>query len=406
MLSFREAKETILKGLPGVPAETLAVRDVMRRILAEDLTAETDLPAFDNSSMDGYALRAADTIHARHDRCVKLQVIGDVRAGEFFDGSLMPGTAVRIMTGAPIPEGADAVVEQELVDARNGAIEISEHFTGGRNIRRKGEEVRKGSVVLKQGTYLSPAAIGVLASHGIGRVKVFRQPRVALLTTGSEVVDVDVPLLPGKIRNSNAYTLWGLIVDSACKPIDLGKVGDEQSELRSRIAEGLRYDVLVTTGGISVGKHDLVLQVLKDLGVEIRFWQVSIKPGMPMAFGICDASGSHPVPVFALPGNPVSTFVTFLQLVRPALRRLSGEVQLHPPLRLFARLEHDFPKKDAKRHFVRGIVRNDPGGLSVSVTGSQSSGILSSLVAANCLIVILEEQQDLKAGDEVEIELL
>ena len=406
MLSFQEAKDAILQGLPRMPTETLALRDVIRRILAEDLTAETDLPPFDNSSMDGYAIRVADTIHARHDRRVMLQVAGDIQAGEMFDGRLMPGTTVRIMTGAPIPEGADAVAEQELVEARNGAIVISERLTEGRNIRRKGEEVRRGSVVLRQGTYLSPAAIGVLASHGISQVKVFREPQVALLATGSEVVEVDEPLLPGKIRNSNAYTLWGLIDDSACKPIDLGKSEDNEGELRSKISEGLRYDVLVTSGGISVGKYDLVLQILKDLGVEIRFWRVNIKPGMPMAFGIHDPSGSRPVPVFALPGNPVSTFVTFLQLVRPALKRLSGEVEFHSPLRLFARLEHDFSKKDAKRHFARGVVRNDPGGLSVSVTGSQSSGILSSLVAANCLIVILEEQRDLKAGDEVEIELL
>ena len=323
MLSFQEAKDAILQGLPRMPTETLALRDVIRRILAEDLTAETDLPPFDNSSMDGYAIRVADTIHARHDRRVMLQIAGDIQAGEMFDGRLMPGTTVRIMTGAPIPEGADAVAEQELVEARNGAIVISERLTEGRNIRRKGEEVRRGSVVLRQGTYLSPAVIGVLASHGISQVKVFREPQVALLATGSEVVEVDEPLLPGKIRNSNAYTLWGLIDESACKPIDLGKSEDNEGELRSKISEGLRYDVLVTSGGISVGKYDLVLQILKDLGVEIRFWRVNIKPGMPMAFGIHDPSGSRPVPVFALPGNPVSTFVTFLQLVRPALKRLS-----------------------------------------------------------------------------------
>ena len=406
MLSFQDARRAILQTVPTMSTESAVLREAYHRILAADVVAGMDLPPFDNSSMDGYAIRSSDTANATGGNRMRLNIAGEVSAGQISRRELQPGTAVRIMTGAPIPEGADAVIEQELVDLRNGVIELHTRVAEGRNVRRRGEETQKGEIVLRKGTRLTPACVGVLASLGITHVELHVRPSVALLTTGSEIVGVEEPLAPGKIRNSNAYTLWGLVVESGGNPVDLGKAGDDEEEIRSKIELGLQNDVLVTSGGVSVGKHDLVLHVLKELGVAIQFWKVNIKPGMPMAFGLYRSAQSRIVPVFALPGNPVSTMVTFLQFVRPALTRMSGGVDDKPSLKLSAKLEHDIPKTDEKRHFSRGIVRNVQGNLFVRTTGSQSSGMLSSLVIANCLIVIPEERKDLKAGDEVEIELL
>jgi len=406
MLTFYEARKTILQAVPTMPIEIVHLHQALQRILATDVVAEMDLPPFDNSSMDGYAIRSSDTAHATDRNRIRLDVVGEVSAGEFSEQKLQPGTAVQIMTGAPMPDGADAVIEQELVESRDGVIELRTRVAQARNVRKKGEETRKGEIVLRKGTRLTPAGVGVLASLGIAHTEVYARPTVALLTTGSEIVEVGEPLAPGKIRNSNAYTLWGLVVESGANPVDLGKAGDHEEEIRTKIQRGLRHDLLVTSGGVSVGKHDLVLRVLEELGVTIHFWKVNIKPGMPTAFGVYRNAQSRDVPVFALPGNPVSTMVTFLQFVRPALMSMTGETDIRPPMRLFAKLDHEISKADGKRHFSRGIVRNDRGELFVRTTGSQSSGMLSSLVAANCLIVIPEERKDLRAGDEVEIELL
>jgi molybdopterin molybdotransferase len=406
MLTFYEARKTVLQAVPTMPIEIVHLHQASQRVLATDVVAEMDLPPFDNSSMDGYAIRSSDTAHATDRNRIRLDVVGEVSAGQLSEQKLQPGAAVQIMTGAPMPDGADAVIEQELVESLDGVIELRTRVAQARNVRKRGEGTRKGEIVLRKGTRLTPAGVGVLASLGIAHTEVYARPTVALLTTGSEIVEVEEPLAPGKIRNSNAYTLWGLVAESGANPVDLGKAADDEEEIRSKIQVGLRHDLLVISGGISVGKHDLVLRVLEELGVTIHFWKVNIKPGMPTAFGVYRNARSRDVPVFALPGNPVSTMVTFLQFVRPALMSMTGETVIRPPLRLFAKLDHEISKSDGKRHFSRGIVWNDRGELFVRTTGSQSSGMLSSLVAANCLIVIPEEHKDLKAGDEVEIELL
>jgi molybdopterin molybdotransferase len=407
MLSASEARIAVLENLPDLSTESVTLRGALHRALAVDIIAEADIPPFDNSAMDGFALRSDDTDGASNSQPVKLKLAGEVKAGDVGSEPLRPGSSVRIMTGAAIPPGADAVLEQELVALEGGLLEIKAPVSRGRNFRRRGEDVLRGATVLRKGTVLGAASLGVLASLGVAHVEVFRKPKVAILTSGDEVVDVDEPLRPGKIRNSNAYTLYALLEEDSCEPIDLGRARDDEAELRSKISEGLTCDLLVTSGGVSVGKHDLVLKTLKELGVQIKFWKVNIRPGMPMAFGIYQAPESVVrTLVFALPGNPVSTMVTYMQFVRPALRKMTGSLETTQPFHLLARLEHDVIKQDGKRHFTRGILRNEKGQFFVRTTGSQSSGVLSSLVAANCLVIIPEESAEIKAGCDIEVELL
>ena len=406
MLSFDEARRSILNAMSPVSTEIVALAQARQRVTASDIFSEEDIPFFDNSSMDGYALRTFDTSGASGGGIAVLEISGEVMAGEDAQEPHGAGHAVRIMTGAPIPVGADAVLEQEEVAAKDGSIEVRKEVPQGRNIRKKGEDVRKGDLVLRRGTLLTPSGIGLLASLGMQEVEVHRKPHVSILTSGNELLDLDEPLAPGKIRNSNAYALRELVQETGCEAVSLERSRDEESELRRKMSEGLRYDALITSGGVSVGKHDIVLKTLEAVGVEIRFWKVNIKPGKPFAFGVyANPAGGGLVPVFALPGNPVSTVVTFLQLVRPALQKMMGAGPVSFPA-LRATLEHDIAKRDSKRHFNRGILRGENGRLFVRATRSQSSGVLSSLVDANCLFIVPEDRMDPKAGDEVEVELL
>jgi molybdopterin molybdotransferase len=407
MLSAFEARKAVLENLPDLSTETLDLRGALHRALAVDIIAEVDNPPFDNSAMDGFAIRSDDTKDASIGQPRRLKLAGAVRAGDDGREPLKAGTCVRIMTGAMIPPGADAVLEQELAALENDLVETKAPVSRGRHVRRTGEDIPRGATVLRKGTLLRAASLGVLASLGIAHVEVYRKPKVGVLTSGDEVVDVNEPLRPGKIRNSNAYTLYGLLEEDYCEVFDLGRARDVEAELRTKISEGLTYDLLITSGGVSVGEHDFVLKILRDLGVQIKFWKVNIKPGMPMAYGIYQAPGSDArTLVFALPGNPVSTMVTYLQFVRPALRKMTGSLETAQPFRLLAKLEHDVFKQDGKRHFSRGILRNQKGQLFVRMTGSQSSGVLSSLVSANCFVIIPEETTEIKAGNDVEIELL
>ncbi len=407
MLSFDEARELISSRLPVLASEPVSLARALNRVLASDVVADHDIPSFDNSSMDGYALHASDTAGlSPGSGGVHLEVAGEAGAGTVLSATLARGTVIRIMTGAPLPPGADAVLEQEQVVVRNGSIEIAVIVPEGKNIRRKGEDLCAGETVMTRGSILRAGHLGVLASLGKTEIVVYRRPKVGILTTGNELIDVEEPLAPGKIRNSNAYSLLGSVLESGGEPIRLGKVRDEERDLEGAIRKGLENDALVTSGGVSVGKYDLVLETLKNIGVEIVFWKVNIKPGMPLAFGVYRMSGTgKPVPVFALPGNPVSTMVTFLQFVRPALFHMGGR-EGEGALRLNATLEHDIRKHDRKRHFTRGVVRNEQGRLIVRTTGTQSSGVLSSMVRANCLITLREEQMEIRAGEEVEIEFL
>jgi molybdopterin molybdotransferase len=406
MTSFHQALQIILSTIEPVETENTPLRSLHGRVLAQDVIAPIDVPPFDNAGMDGYAIRSVDTAGARSDRPVLLSVTAEVAAGEQAAASLQKGSAFRILTGAPVPSGSDAVVEQERVELANGEIRITEPILAGRNVRSKGEDVSRGTGVLRRGSLLDAARVGVVASLGSTELTVFKIPRVAVLSTGNELVDAGLPLKNGQIHDSNSYTLQGLVRETGCDAVAIGPASDSKEDLEKRIKTGLTSDALITAGGVSVGTKDLVLQALRESGVEILFWKVNIKPGMPFAFGIHRSSStSHGVPVFALPGNPVSAMVTFLQLVRPALRSLMGAVGGGAATTLKAKLEHDYIKKDEKLHFARGIVRNENGTLVVRTTGIQSSGVLTSLSAGNCLIVIPQPAGVVAAGSEVEVQL-
>ena len=405
MISVDEAKKIIEQHVKSVETEEVQLLSAHGRVLAADIVAREDIPQADNSSMDGFALRASDTSGAADGSPIALSVVHEVAAGQVLNRALVPQTTVRIMTGATIPQGADAVIEQEAVSSNNGSVVLQKPVSPGRNIRRKGEDIKSGNTALPKGTMLRAAHLGVLASLGISMVRVAKKPSAAFLTTGNELVGVDERLSPGKIRNSNALTLSGLLAESGCVPVSLGVASDREDDLDAKIDEGLAYDVLITSGGVSVGKYDLVLNVMQKKGVDIKFWKVNLKPGMPCAFGTRSKQDGSQVLVFCLPGNPVSTMVTFLQFVRPALFQMMGKMN-ESPEKFHATLEHDIRKEDSKRHFSRGIVQNVNGKLLVRTTGTQSSGALTSLVRANCLVIIPEEARLLRAGDAVEIELL
>jgi molybdopterin molybdotransferase len=398
MLNAKEALDVILNALQPLGTITVSLSHSLDYALAEDIIATENIPSFDNTAMDGYAIRSADVQHVP----VILEVVDEIAAGKVADQQLKSGQAMSITTGAKIPDGADAVVQlewTEYVDETH--IKILRSVPLGHNIRKAGGDIEKGSRVLEKGQTIRPQEIGVLASLGKRFVPVVRYARVAVLATGNELVELGKPLPEGKIRNSNTYVLQALIQQCNAEFVDLGIAHDDHSELTRKITEGLKSDVLITSGGVSVGKYDLVIDVLKELGVDIKFWKVNIKPGMPLAFG---TFRNHYV--FGLPGNPVSTVVTFFKFVKPALLKMMGNREFDSAMKIHARLLHEIQKTDDKRHFVRGILESRNGAITVRSSGSQVSNVMSSLTKANCLIILPEEKTYFAQGDNVEVELL
>ncbi len=367
-------------------------------MLAEDVTSQIDLPPWDNSAMDGYAVRAADVAGATVNRPAMLTVVETVPAGRFPQRQVGKGQATRIATGAPVPAGADGVIRQEDTEAlSDGRVAIRDDRDAGENVRHKGGDIRRNDVVCTSGSVLGPAQLGVLASIARGTPLVYRPPRVAYFGSGDEIADLDDTdaILAGrKIATANSYTLYGMIRRAGGIPQDLGLARDTKASLRERIAAATGADLLVTTGGVSVGEHDLVREVLSELGCEMTLWRVRMRPGAPMGFGLLGR-----MPWIGLPGNPVSTMVTFELFARAAIRRLLGaelpfrrtvpvrvgeSIQLGPPL----------------RHFLRAIVSPEEpdGGLVARLTGPQGSGILTSMARANALLIIPEDCRTVAAG--------
>ena len=398
MINASEALNIILDSVHPLETISAGLEQSCGSILGEEIVAPGDTPPFDNAAMDGFAVRSEDIRKVP----VELTVAGEIAAGSVLVKPLASHEAMSVMTGAKIPAGCDIVIQQEWTErTAEGRVTILRSADPGHNIRRAGSDIRTGTTVFTPGTFLRPQEIGVLASLGKRFIVIHRKPSIAILTTGNEVVEIDKPLPDGKIRNSNAYVLSALVRQLGCEVRSLGIAADEKSSLKESIRDGLRADVLITTGGVSVGKYDLVMDALKETGVEIKFWKVNIKPGMPLLFGL---HGDKPV--FGLPGNPVSAMVTFLQFVKPALMRLMGQKKYTPPLRLHAKLQEEITKSDGKRHFVRGVLMNANGSIAVRTTGSQVSNILTSLSQADCLIILPEDRNQFKAGEEVEVELL
>ena len=395
MISVRDGQAQILAriGAPLAP-ELLPLTRALARVLSDDFAAPFDVPPADNSAVDGYAVGSAD-IPARGSR--DLVVIGDLAAGFVFEGKLGAGQALRIMTGAPMPAGADTVYPQEVVQRGSDSIRVGP-IDKGANVRLAGEDVRMGEVVIEAGSVLRPQEIGLLASLGAWQVSVRRRPRVALLSTGDEVAEPGTPRRPGQIYDANRFTLRGSIEQCGGEVIDLGIVADVRDTLRASLEDAARAaDVVVTSGGVSVGVYDLVKDVLQELGA-IDFWQVAMQPGRPFAVGRLGSAL-----FFGLPGNPVASLLSFLLFVRPALYKLAGRRRLFPET-WQARALEPMRKKTGRTEYKRGILAFREGDWEVCTTGPQGSGILSSMVAGNCFVVLEEARGDVKAGERVTVE--
>jgi molybdopterin molybdotransferase len=395
MISVRDAQAHILDRITTTAApELLPLAAALGRVLAEDVRSEMDVPPTANSAVDGYAVAAAD-IPATGTRA--LDVAGELAAGSVFVGVLERNQALRIMTGAPMPAGADTVYLQELVE-RAGDRVIVGPTTAGANVRDRGEDVRAGAVVLSAGTVLRPQEIGVAASLGLAQLLVRQKPRVAILSTGDEVAEPGTVRKPGQIFDSNRFSLRGLVEAAGALAVDDGIVPDQFDELHMRLLRAAEHaDVVLTSGGVSVGDYDLVKSVLQQAG-GIDFWQVAMQPGRPLAAG--SIGRAH---FFGLPGNPVASMLTFHLFVRPALWKLAGRRELFVQP-FHATAVEPLSKKAGRREFKRGILSWAKDRWEVRTTGPQGSGILTSMTAANCFIVIEEERGDVEAGDTVWVE--
>ncbi len=395
MLSVRDGQNQVLAQITRpTPPELVPLGASRGRVLAEDLRAPFDVPPADNSAVDGYAVAGADipAVGAR-----ELDVVADLRAGAVFAGPLAPGQAVRIMTGAPMPRGADTAYPQESVEPLDGRVRVGP-IKKGANVRLRGEDIQANTVVIERGTALRPPEIGLIASLGACQVLAHRRPRAVLLSTGDEVVEPGWPREPGQIYDANRFTLAAAIAESGGETIDLGIVPDTRDALRARLLEASALgELVVTSGGVSVGMYDFVKDVLDEIGA-IDFWQVAMQPGRPLAFGRIGAA--H---FFGLPGNPVASMLAYLLFVRPAIWKLAGRRQLFPEIYEACATE-PMSKKKGRREFKRGILRWRNGAWEVRTTGPQGSGILSSMVAGNCLIVLDEERGDVAAGETVLVE--
>ena len=395
-----KAREFIARFLTPVSAfERLHIRAALGRVLAEDVISPLDVPAHDNSAMDGYAVRFADLKTTGETR---LKIAGTAFAGVPFQGSAKHGECVRIMTGAVMPQGLDTIVMQEHAKADGDHVGIGSGHKSGQHLRLAGEDLKAGQVALKRGSVVRPAEIGLIASLGVGEVTVYRRLRVAFFSTGDELVSIGSTLGEGQIYDSNRYTINGMLQRLGCEVIDMGVVRDDPELIEKAFETAARTaDVVITSGGVSVGEADFVKELMDRLG-EVVFWKIAMKPGRPLAYG--RIGGAH---FFGLPGNPVSVMVTFYQFVRDALLKLSGRDPV-PPLPSF-RVPCTTPLKKApgRTEFQRGVLKQDAAGnWSVAVTGEQGSGILRSMCEANCFIILPTDQGNVGAGTLVEVQVM
>ncbi len=396
MLSVTEARERILARISPLEPETVPLQEAHGRVLAEDVRAARDVPPFANSAMDGYAVRATDVSGASVERPVRLRLLGEVKAGYAPPCAVETATALRIMTGAMIPEGSDAVIRLEDTEERNGQVEIRATAAAGANVRGPGTDIRRDDLVATHGQVLTPGLIGVLASAGRSQVRCIRRPRVLVLTTGDELRDIEESLGPGQITNTNRYTLRAAIEEADGLVIDAGVARDERDALNARLARAKESDLIVTTGGVSMGAYDLVRSLLEEQEA-IDFWQVALRPGKPLAFGAIAG-----VPLIGLPGNPVSALVGFELFVRPALLRLQGHADVKQQ-RLRAITEETLTSPPHLEQYFRGIARRTDFGLRVRLTGDQGSHVLRSMADANCLVIMPQHVGTIPTGAEVEI---
>ena len=395
MPTYEEARSIVLENVAPLGAERVETRRALGRTLAEDVAAPWPLPFCDNSAMDGYAVRAADCREP-----TRLKISGYIPAGETASVRVEPGCAVRIMTGAPVPAGGDAVIPFEDTSVADDHVVVKGRVTVRQHIRFRAEDVREGDVVLPEGTLLRPPEISMLASLGKAFVPVYRKVRVAVLSTGDELIELGEPPSPGRIINSNSVAIAAAVRETGAEPVLLGIARDDLPSHTEKISEGLKADALVTTAGVSAGDRDLVRDALARMGVVPLFWRVGIKPGGPTAFGMKDG-----VPVFSLPGNPVSALITFEVFVRPALLRMMGRKRVVRPL-VKAILTGGVRKKPGKVHFLRVGIEVRGGEYFASSAGDQNTGILRTMVLADALAVLPADGTSFAAGETVDVFLL
>lgn len=403
IFSVLDASERILAGVRPLASERVPLMDTLGRVLAEDVHSPIEHPPWDNSSMDGYAVRASDVSNATPESPVVLPVLETVRAGEQATRPLAPQTAIRVMTGAPIPVGADSVIRVEDTDGGEERVTVRGARDAGRNVRPRGEDLAIGELAVPTGTVLGPAQLGVLASVGCATVAVHRVPRVAVLTSGDELVDVDRfdEVRSGhRIVSSNSYTLRASVLAAGGEPVYLGIVPDDPAAYQSRLDGANGCDLLLTSGGVSVGAFDFTKDVLRSIGADIHLWRVRMRPGAPLGFGTL-----HGMPWLGLPGNPVSAMVTFELFARPLIRRLRGERSVFPR-GIVVRVKEDITLAAALTHFMRVVVEWERDGAWATLTGPQGSGLLTSMSRANALLVIPHDRGVLRAGETARALLL
>jgi len=396
-LSVTKAQQCVLESVAVLGAEPVRLEQSLGRVLAEDVRANRDLPPYDVSAMDGFALRSADLAKVP----AALAIIEDIKAGDMPAKTVLAGQCARIMTGAPVPQGADAVIRVEDTQAlSDNRVQINVAVKPGNDIRLRGEGMRNNDVVLTAGTEITPGVTGVLATVKCAQLLVYRRPRVAILSTGNELEDMDDPVDPNKIPNSNSYALMAQVQALGIEPDLLGIARDDPAELEEYLQRGLKFDVLLVSGGTSVGVHDYVRPIIESLGVQMKFWRVAMKPGHPVAFGIT----AH-TRFFGLPGNPVSSMVCFEQFVAPALRRMMGHARLYRRT-ISARLTHNLKHQPGRTEFVRVTLAKEQGGYAATSTGAQGSGMLLSMARADGLMVVPAECKGMAAGELVTVQLL
>ncbi len=396
-LTVTAAQQCILESVKLLGTESVKLEQSLGRVLAEDICANRDQPPYDVSAMDGFALRSADVANAPS----VLEIIEDIRAGDMPTRTVQAGQCARIMTGAPVPQGADTVIRVEDTKAVSDTqVQINVTVKPNNDIRPRGEGMRNGDVVLPAGTEIIPGAVGMLAMVKRSTVQVYCQPRVAILSTGDELEGLNDPFDANKIPEANSYALMAQVQALGIQPVLLGIARDDPDELRRYLQDGLKYDALLVSGGTSVGVHDYVRPTLEALGVQMKFWRVEMKPGHPMAFGTTAKTF-----VFGLPGNPVSSMVCFEQFVLPALRRMMGCRRIYRRT-IDARLTHDVKHKHSRTEFVRVMLDKDENGYTATSAGAQGSGILVSMSRAEGLMIVPAASKGLMAGDSVTVQLL
>lgn len=400
-LSAAEAARAILAEVAPLPARSALLSEALGQVLARKVISPLDIPPWDNSAMDGYALRSGDL---RKDGETVLDVVEEIAAGAFPLRTIGKGQCARIFTGAPVPEGADCVIRQEdTAVPKDGRVRITGSRDAGRNVRRRGEDIERGAVVFEPGTELSPSRIGVMASMAMAHVEVHRRPTVAILSTGDEIADLDEreAILTGrKIASSNSYAMRAALEQAGGVLLDLGIARDDPDDLERRLDRAADADLLVTSGGMSVGEHDHLRKMLELRGGDMKFWRLRMRPGAPVGFGLLDG-----VPWIGLPGNPVSTMVTFELFVRPAIRRLLGHTK---PFRraVSVRVEEALKTPAPLMHFLRVRIREEGGGLVATLTGPQGSGMLSSMASAEALLIVPEDVNEVAPGETLRAILL